>query len=62
MACLTLPAREKELNKFEDLLQLPEDATVGTVFHSSMNQLLREANTSVLQGFLRNRSVFTERC
>ena len=59
MACLTYPARDKELNEFKDLLQLPKDATVGTVFHSSMNQLLRESNNSVLQGFLTY--IFTSR-
>ena len=49
MAMLTLPARSKAIDTFSDLLELPDEATVGIFQWSSMNEILQETSDPTLQ-------------
>ena len=49
IAMLTYPARSKAIDTFADLLELPEEATIGTFRWSSMNEILRETTDPVLK-------------
>ena len=49
MAMLTLPARSKAIDTFSDLLELPDEATVGVFQWSSMNEMLQETSDPTLQ-------------
>ena len=49
IAMLTYPARSKAIDTFADLLELPEEATIGTFRWSSMNEILRETSDSILK-------------
>ena len=55
---LTYPARSKAIDTFEDLLQLPEEATIGTYPWSSMDEILKESTDTTLQ-VLNEHKVFT---
>ena len=49
LAMLTLPARSKAIDTFSDLLELPDEATVGIFQWSSMNEILQETPDPMLQ-------------
>ena len=49
MAMLTLPARSKAIDTFSDILELPDEATVGVFQWSSMNEILQETSDPTLQ-------------
>ena len=46
---LTLPARSKAIDTFSDLLDLPEEATLGIFQWSSMNEILQETSNPILK-------------
>ena len=48
LASLTLPARSKALNTFEDLLQMPEEGTIIVKPHTSMHSIFQEATDPLL--------------
>ena len=49
IARLTYPARSKSIDTFSDLLELPDEATVGTFRFSSMNEILQETSDPTLK-------------
>ena len=49
IACLTLPARSKALNTFEDLLKMPEDGAIIVKPHTSMHSIFQEATDPLLK-------------
>ena len=46
---LTYPARSKSIDNFADLLQLPEEATIGSFRWSSMHEILQETSDPILK-------------
>ena len=46
---MTLPARSKALNTFEDLLQMPEEGTIIVKPHTSMHSIFQEATDPLLK-------------
>ena len=49
VASLTKPARTKALNSFEDLLDLPNEATVFLLASHGTNQFMKEAHDPILK-------------
>ena len=49
VSSLSYPARSKAINLFADLLNLPEEATVGIHRHSSMDALIQKSTDPILQ-------------
>ena len=49
IARLTYPAKSKSIDTFSDLLDLPDEATVGTFRFSSMNEILQETSDPTLK-------------
>ena len=49
VASLSYPARSKEINMFADLIDLPEDTTVGTWRYTSIDDLIQKATDPILK-------------
>ena len=49
IARLTYPAKSKCIDTFSDLLDLPDEATIGTFRFSSMNEILQETSDPTLK-------------
>ena len=51
LASLTLPARSKALNTFEDLLSMPDDGAIIVKPYTSMHSIFQKATDPLLQVF-----------
>ena len=49
LASLTLPARTKALNPFEDLLRMPDDGAIIVRQYTSMHSIFQKATDPVLK-------------
>ena len=49
LASLTLPARSKALNTFEDLLKMPDDGAIIVKPYTSMHSIFQKATDPLLK-------------